>query len=43
MHYFDFDKLKHTGEVAEIFLMVAGVYILIYSVAWIASKFPAKR
>ena len=43
MRYFDFDKLKHTGEVAEIFLMVGGVYILIYSVAWIVSKFPVKR
>ena len=42
MHYFDFDKLKHHGEIAEIFLLVAGVYILIYSVAWVLSKLPPK-
>lgn len=42
MRYFDFDKLKHTGELAEVFLMVVGVYILIYSVSWIISKFPVR-
>jgi|688.fasta_scaffold00345_3 hypothetical protein len=41
--YFDFDTLKHHAEIGEVFLLVAGVYILIYSVAWIVSKFPAKR
>ena len=34
-NYFDFDKLKHTGEIAEVFLVVAAVYILIYSVSWL--------
>lgn len=38
--YFDFDGLEHKAQIAEVFLLVAGVYILIYSVAWIYSKFP---
>lgn len=38
--YFDFDTLKHHESLAEIFLLVAGVYIIIYSVAWILSKLP---
>lgn len=42
MHYFDFDKLKHYGELGEVFLMVIGVYILIYSVSWILSKLPVR-
>ena len=40
--YFDFDTLKHHESLAEVILMVAGVYILIYSVAWVLSKLPAK-
>jgi hypothetical protein len=40
MRYFDFDGLEHKAELAEVFLMVISVYILIYSVSWIISKFP---
>ena len=42
MKYFDFDKLEHHAEIGQVFLMVAGVYILIYSVSWVLSKLPPK-
>ena len=42
MKYFDFDGLAHKAELLEVILMVAGVYILIYSVSWILSKLPPK-
>ena len=38
MHYFDFDSLIHKAELSEVFLMVAGVYILIFSVAWVYNR-----
>ena len=38
--YFDFDGLEHKAQIAEVFLMVAAVYILIYSVSWIYTRFP---
>ena len=38
--YFDFDGLEHKAQIAEVFLLVAAVYILIYSVAWLMSRFP---
>ena len=40
--YFPFDTLKHHESLAEVILMVVCVYILIYSVAWVMSKFPTK-
>ena len=35
MKYFDFDSLAHKAELLEVFLLVGGVYILIYAVAWL--------
>ena len=40
--YFDFQTLQNKADFAEMFLMVAAVYILIYSVAWVLSKLPPK-
>ena len=40
--YFPFDDLVHKSELFHVILMVAGVYILIYSVAWVLSKLPPK-
>ena len=40
--YFDFAALTHKAELFHVILMVAGVYILIYSVAWVLSKLPPK-
>jgi hypothetical protein len=38
--YFDFDRLEYKGELVDIFLTLSVVYILIFSVAWVCSKFP---
>jgi hypothetical protein len=38
MHYFDFDKIKHHAEIAEVFLMVALVYLVIFSVSWVYNR-----
>lgn len=40
--YFDFDGLEHKAELIDVFLIVAVVYILIFSVSWLLSRFPAK-
>ena len=42
MHYFDFDGLSHKAELLNVIGMVAGVYILIYTVSWVLSKIPPK-
>ena len=39
--YFDFDSLEHKAELLDVFLIVAVVYILIFSVSWLLSKYPA--
>jgi flagellar biogenesis protein FliO len=39
MHYFDFEKLEHKGELLEVFLLVAFVYILIFLVSWVYKRF----
>lgn len=39
MKYFDFAGLEHKSENMEMFLMVAGVYILIFSVSWLYVRF----
>lgn len=36
--YFDFDKLEHWQENLEVFLMVAGVYIIIFTSAWVYNR-----
>lgn len=36
--YFPFDQLEHKAEIAEMLLMVAAVYIIIFSVSWLYSK-----
>lgn len=38
--YFDFDGLEHKAQLLEVFLMVVFVYILIYSVSWVYTRFP---
>ena len=38
--YFDFDGLEHKAQIAEVFLMVAAVYILIFIVSFVYSRFP---
>jgi hypothetical protein len=40
--YFPFDELTHKADNLKMLLMVAGVYILIFSVAWVLSKLPDK-
>ena len=40
--YFNFDALEHKAELIDVFLIVAVVYILIFSVSWLLSRFPAK-
>lgn len=42
MRYFDFDGLEHKMEILQTFLFVAFLYAVIFSVAWIYSKFPRK-
>jgi hypothetical protein len=37
--YFDFGGLEHKSENLKMLLMVAGVYILIFSVAWVYNRF----
>ena len=41
MKYFDFYKLEQKWDMIEPFLMVTFVYILIFSVSWLLSKYPA--
>ena len=36
--YFNFDALEHKYEILEIFSLVAGVYAIIFAVAWLCSK-----
>lgn len=36
--YFDFDGLEHKGELLEVFLMVAAVYILIFVSSWVYNR-----
>lgn len=38
MHYFDFDGLQHKADLLEVFLLVAGVYILIFGAAWVYNR-----
>lgn len=40
--YFDFDGLEHKIQIAEMFLLVAFVYILIFSVSWIYCRLQSK-
>ena len=40
--YFNFDGLEHKAELIDVFLIVAVVYILIFSVSWLLSRFPSK-
>jgi len=40
--YFDFAALEHKAQVAEMFLLVAVVYILIFSVSWIYCRLQSK-
>ena len=40
--YFNFDALEHKAELIDVFLIVAVVYILIFSVSWLISRFPPK-
>lgn len=42
MHYFPFDKLKHTQENLEIFGLVVFVYIVIFGVSYVYNYFSAK-
>jgi hypothetical protein len=37
--YFDFDGLEHKMELLNAVVMVAGVYILIFSVSWVYNRF----
>ena len=39
MKYFDFDKLKHISENLEMLSLVVGVYLIIFSVAWVYNRF----
>jgi hypothetical protein len=39
MKYFPFDEIHHKAENLEMFLMVIGVYILIFSVSWVYVRF----
>lgn len=38
MKYFDFYKVEHMKENAEVFLTVAGVYIIIFTTAWVYNR-----
>ena len=38
--YFDFDGLEHKAELLEVFLLVVFVYILIFTVSWVYTRFP---
>ena len=38
--YFDFDGLEHKMNIAEMFLLVAAVYILIFIASYVYSRFP---
>lgn len=40
--YFSFDQLEHKAQLAEMFLLVVVVYILIYSVSWIYCRLQSK-
>jgi energy-coupling factor transporter transmembrane protein EcfT len=39
MRYFDFDSLIHKADNLKMLLMVAGVYIVIFSVSWVYNRF----
>ncbi len=36
--YFDFDGLEHKMDIAEMFLLVGAVYIVIFSAAWVYNR-----
>jgi len=38
MKFFDFDGLEHKSQNLEMLLLVAGVYIIIFSVAWVYNR-----